>query len=120
MAKNLAQRARFFLKNKKGGKMKEKRNVCILRDRCIFGDNCPGTMEDLKSCAPILKKAGKGVCKYCGAFGDLFELNKEYKVCISCFKNLIEFELLRSKELSFSEIKNIIERMRPQEDKKIK
>ena len=99
--------------------MKGKRSICVLRDRCIFG-NCPGTMEDLKSCAPILKKAGKGVCKHCGDFGDVFELNEAYKVCLSCFKSLIEFELLRSGELSFSEVKSIIRRIRPQENKRKK
>ncbi|MCD6085563.1 hypothetical protein J7J41_01030 [bacterium] len=85
---------------------------CPLKERCLLGQACPGTLKDLKICAPIILKAKKGICKYCGGYGDLFELNKEYKVCLSCFKNLIEFELLKS-ELSFSEIKNIIERMRP-------
>ena len=39
MAKNLALWARFFLKNKKGGKMKgkrSKRNVCVLKDNVSF------------------------------------------------------------------------------------
>ncbi len=96
---------------------RSKRNVCVLKDRCIFGDNCPGTIEDLKVCAPIMLKAKKGICKYCGNFvEDLFKINQDYEVCFCCFKNLIEFELLKS-ELSFSEIKNIIERMRPQKIK---
>jgi len=85
---------------------------CPLKERCLLGQACPGTLKDLKICAPIMLKAKKGICKHCGDFGEVFELNEAYKVCLSCFKSLIEFELLRSGKLSSSEIKNIIGRIR--------
>ena len=97
---------------------RSKRNVCVLKDRCIFGDNCPGTIEDLKVCAPIMLKAKKGICKYCGNFvEDLFKINQDYEVCFCCFKYLIKPELLRTGKFSYLEVERIIERMRPQKIK---
>ena len=89
---------------------------CPLKERCLLGQACPGTLKDLKICAPIiLKKSKKGVCKYCGDFiRDLFEINQDYEVCFCCFKDLIEAELLRTGKFSYLEVERIIERMRPQ------
>ena len=111
MAKNLALWARFFLKNKKGGnsmKVCLRPKTCPLKERCLLGQICPGTLEDLKHCAPVLKSIGKGYCKYCGTIGDLFEINQNYKVCRDCIKGVIEADLLKIKEFSFSEVERIL------------
>ena len=88
--------------------------MCPLKEFCLLGQTCPGTLEDLRHCAPVLRPAageGQGRCKYCGGtFNTLFRINQDYQICSSCLKEKIEFELGK-RGFSTDEIERIIRRI---------